>query len=122
MNSKRKEYCKAYYLKTKERQKAQRIARRLADPQRHLAKQRERYYGISPDDAEALFEAQDRRCAICHTDTPNGRGTWHLDHDHRSGKVRGFLCQGCNNGLGFFRDDPLRLELAARYLRENTDG
>lgn len=40
----------------------------------------------------------------------------HIDHDHRTGKVRGILCQACNLGLGKFRDDPALIKSAIRYL------
>lgn len=64
-----------------------------------------------------LYLAQDERCAIC-KERPEARQLA-LDHDHESGKVRGFLCRGCNTGLGCFQDSPLRLMEAAAYLREN---
>lgn len=114
----RKAYRKAYYERTKLSQREARRVREKANPEKYLAAQRRRYYGISGEEADALLAAQDGRCAICRCAHPGGRGAWHLDHDHASGAVRGFLCQGCNNGLGLFRDDPARLEAAAGYLKQ----
>jgi hypothetical protein len=59
-------------------------------------------------------------CAICETAEPATRsGTWHVDHCHTSGKVRGLLCTRCNIGLGQFQDDPERLRAALLYLERN---
>ena len=64
---------------------------------------------------DALLAAQSGRCAICGTDKPNGHG-WHVDHNHKSGAVRGILCSGCNVGIGQLRDDPAILRAATAYL------
>jgi hypothetical protein len=50
-------------------------------------------------------------CAICR-ETKIDR----IDHDHKTGKVRGLLCHCCNAALGLFRDLPDRLRAAAEYL------
>ncbi len=40
----------------------------------------------------------------------------HIDHCHKTGKVRGLLCKLCNCGLGYFRDDPKLMLAAITYL------
>lgn len=69
----------------------------------------------------AMLEAQDYRCAICRREISfsPGRGTArnaHLDHCHRTNRVRGWLCSPCNRALGMIRDDPAVLRAAADYL------
>jgi len=39
-----------------------------------------------------------------------------VDHCHSTRKVRAVLCNHCNSGLGFFRDDTRLLENAIKYL------
>lgn len=41
-----------------------------------------------------------------------------LDHDHSTGELRGVLCDDCNTGLGKFRDNPVILEEAIKYLEK----
>lgn len=88
--------------------------------QRAINKQR--LYGVTVEQFDALLQRQGSCCAICGTDTPLGKGTFHIDHDHETGRVRGLLCHKCNLGLGKFNDDPEQLRAAARYLEEATAG
>ena len=75
-------------------------------------------YGISLDEADAVLEAQGGRCAICKAEMPERLASMHLDHDHESGAIRGFLCIDCNHGIGKLKDSPDLLLRAAVYLRE----
>lgn len=60
-------------------------------------------YGITENEYRQLLEYQNGRCAICEK-VITGRQV-HVDHDHRTNKVRGILCAGCNTSLGKFGDD-----------------
>lgn len=75
------------------------------------------HYGIDWDEYEFLLAAQDYRCAIC-----QGRPRKHtlaVDHDHKTGEIRGLLCSRCNHRLlGSANDDPARLRRAADYLEQ----
>jgi hypothetical protein len=61
-----------------------------------------------------------RGCEICGAKFEAGGqySSPHWDHDHGSGKGRGWLCINCNTGLGAFADNPAIIELAAKYVRE----
>jgi Autographiviridae endonuclease VII len=72
-------------------------------------------YGLTLAEREEMIEKQDGCCAICGFGfCPEVRP--HTDHCHDTGAVRGILCQGCNTGLGYFREDPKRLRAAIEYL------
>ena len=115
----RRAYMKKYHAANKLREQEKRKVRYAANPEKYIAQQRRYYYGVSPKEGAALWEAQGRVCAICRTDSPGNSGTWNLDHDHTTGAVREFLCRACNVGLGLFKDDDCRLHLAAEYLRKH---
>src|SRR5262245_26042367 len=55
-------------------------------------------------------------CECCGLPSKSDRAL-HLDHCHTTGKFRGWLCHGCNLGLGHFGDSIPRMELALDYLR-----
>ena len=78
-------------------------------------------YKLPIEEYHAMLEEQGHKCAICGTDTPGGKGSWHIDHNHETGKVRGLLCAMCNVGLGNFYDRVDLLEGAIAYLKEK-DG
>ena len=63
------------------------------------------------DETLAELKATVKQCVICGDETKLV-----VDHDHKTGEVRGLLCNHCNRGLGHFRDDPTLLEFAAQYL------
>jgi hypothetical protein len=69
-------------------------------------------YGISLEEYGQMLKVQDGRCKIC-----NKEKVLHVDHCHASNKIRGLLCQHCNNGLGCFKDDPILIDRALEYLR-----
>jgi hypothetical protein len=91
--------------------------RRRAPPPEEGHKRQERkarQYGLSHEGLEALLQRQNSRCAICAR--PFTRITYVIDHDHRTGAVRGLLCSNCNTGLGMFADDRRNLQAAIEYL------
>jgi hypothetical protein len=76
-------------------------------------------FGLTLDDFDAMLTSQGGRCAICPVTEPGGVGTWAVDHCHKTGRVRGILCNRCNRGIGRFGDDPARLRAAAAYLMQH---
>lgn len=72
-------------------------------------------YDITPEKYDEIFELQGRRCFIC-TNRPRTQRLA-VDHDHKTGEVRGLLCKRCNHDLlGGGHDDPAILRRALLYL------
>jgi hypothetical protein len=74
-----------------------------------------RRYGMSAQEVDAMAASQGGLCALCREAPAE-----HVDHDHRTGRVRGVLCFNCNGGLGQFRDREDLLASAIAYLQGVT--
>ena len=74
-------------------------------------KARARRYGVSLQDIENMTERQHRKCLIC-----GKLDKLFIDHDHKTGKIRGLLCNQCNLAVGYLDDNPAKLMNAIRYL------
>ena len=70
-----------------------------------------RYDDFSESDYKILYEIQKGRCAICKL-----ANDLHIDHDHKSGRVRGLLCGQCNRGIGCFFENQTYMVNAADYI------
>ena len=75
----------------------------------HLKKQ----YGLSLEAYGAKLAKQGGVCVICQR--PKEKRL-HVDHNHKTHKLRSLLCGKCNRGLGLYEEDPAALRRAADYL------
>jgi len=76
-----------------------------------------RKYGISHKEYDKLFKENNNRCMICgRHKTESTYNTLCIDHDHETEKVRGLLCDDCNQMLGRSGDNPFVLIKGALYL------
>ncbi len=76
-------------------------------------------YGLEWDRYIEMLDEQGNRCAICGRHREEFNKELVVDHDHETGKVRGLLCYGCNNGIGTLQDDPDILRKAIEYLEKH---
>jgi hypothetical protein len=74
-------------------------------------------YGISNDDYTVMLREQNGVCKICYGESFRLRLS--VDHCHKTGKVRGLLCERCNTLLGRVKEDIRILESAITYLKES---
>ena len=63
----------------------------------------------------AIWESSGGVCAVC-SSPPRDKRSLHLDHDHTTGKVRGFLCNHCNVSIGMARESADLLRRLADYV------
>jgi histone acetyltransferase (RNA polymerase elongator complex component) len=76
-------------------------------------------YGLNVEQFEQMLKDQNSKCAICKTDEW-GKESPSIDHCHKSGKVRGLLCNNCNRALGLFKDNEGIVKNAASYLERSS--
>ena len=75
-----------------------------------------RDFNLTVDEYNAILASQGGGCAICGITTSASGKLFPVDHNHKTGAVRGILCDPCNRGLGFFKDNPSLLIKASNYL------
>jgi hypothetical protein len=114
--ARQREYIRQYRGDNPERRREYSRQYRAAHPEVARDKRRRfllRLYGITPADYDQLLAAQNGGCAIC-GEAPAAGKRLVVDHDHKTGRVRGLLCDKHNRALGALNDDPA-LVLAALY-------
>jgi hypothetical protein len=65
------------------------------------------------------MSAQNNLCAACRGPFKNRRNT-HIDHCHKTNRVRDILCHNCNRALGAVQDDENILQALIDYLRRHN--
>lgn len=102
-----------------ERTRPQREAWAESHREQRRDSNRKYLYGITKVEFALLLQRQGNKCANprCGAKEPGGNGTWHVDHDHRTGEVRGLLCRRCNVMIGYAKDDVQILEGGIEYLK-----
>lgn len=102
-SEKRKAAMRMYYAKNKEQS---------------INKAMMKNYGITLTEYNRMLKEQKDCCYICkiHKDTQSRR--LHIDHNHKTGKVRALLCHYCNATIGNAREDIKRLTSIVSYLKE----
>lgn len=89
-------------------------------------------YGLTHDEYERMFLAQNGRCAICRKKGTrrgwgrrgcNGKRSKKLciDHDHSTKKVRELLCRACNFAIGSLHDNIEITQAALDYLKKHSE-
>jgi hypothetical protein len=111
--------CKSCYVKKQQEN---------YDPIKKRDENLKRVYGIGIEEYNTLLEKQNNRCAICESTDPKGRKSgrvggvdvFYVDHDHKTGNVRGLLCNICNRTMGYIGENSNVLEEMIKYLQKHN--
>ncbi len=113
-------------LKTRARKRKSELLRRLNNPEKFklqaLSKQFKLKYNITIADYENLHKKQNGMCSICkkHFDLgAKGNHRLHVDHCHKTNRVRGLLCFHCNTLIGRIENNLNKMKRICNYLRLN---
>lgn len=132
----RKEYaCKKcvnirrrkYYQKNKVHIIA--VAKKYRDKNRErvLHNKRKQAYGITSTQYKTMLKEQNFVCAVCKNPETSkvGKGkhatkvnSLSVDHNHRTGKIRGLLCSKCNRALGYLQESVDIMKSLISYINK----
>lgn len=70
------------------------------------------------EDFVQLLEKQARKCAICYKLESSFQRGLAVDHNHKTGRIRGLLCFKCNKGIGHFDEDISQFTRIISYIAE----
>lgn len=78
-----------------------------------------KFYGLTMEEYFEILEKQNNSCAICGIEVKPFVKTTHIDHCHKTNKIRGILCHYCNTGIGSLKDSVAILKKAIEYIEVN---
>ena len=80
-------------------------------------------YNITEVEYNQILKKQRKKCAICKHlfNKKIDRFKPCIDHDHKTQKVRGIVCNKCNQALGCFYDNIKNIERALHYLKHSIN-
>jgi len=101
-----------YYL---EKDKPKRQTKEWRDKRRaHRTKKS----GLSGAEYQHVFHEQQGRCAACNRHQSEFRRAFSSDHNHKTGEMRGLLCDNCNFAIGHAGESIERLRQLISYLEK----
>lgn len=74
-------------------------------------------YNMTLEKYNQMFEDQRGVCAVCGVPAGDLKRNLAVDHNHRTGKIRGLLCFACNSLIGRIEKNPLLIPTMMKYIR-----
>jgi hypothetical protein len=75
-------------------------------------------YGLSEQEVKNMLFVQKNLCQICELDITKN---YHIDHCHKTNKVRSLLCQKCNQAIGLLKESEYLFDKATQYIRQHNE-
>lgn len=114
-NKKRKQkYTKEYQKRPKVKERLRKLSKKPKYKETVKKGQLRRKFGLTLDEYYKMIQQQKGLCIICKFPEIV------VDHNHKTNKVRGLICQRCNKILGFAQDDINLLQGCINYLKDNN--
>lgn len=105
-----------YRTKFAEKIRTQRKSFREANKKRLSVSKNRAKLKITVEQFDAMLAERDGRCEMCGKHQSEMDRRICIDHCHKTGIVRGLLCDTCNRGLGLLKDDTSLLARGILYL------
>ncbi len=105
-----------YNLKNKQKRIENHKQWRKNNPHKEREYYLKRKYGITPKEYNEMYDKQYGKCAICGVHQSELERVFCVDHDHKTGEIRGLLCNDCNSVLGYCKDNQFILLKSIEYL------
>jgi len=113
----KKEYDRQWYQNNKEKVDKRNRQWAKDNSEKERIYQLKKNYGISHENWLEMWNNQEGKCEICGKPFKSYSYAF-VDHNHRTGEVRGLLCHRCNVGLGYIEDIGYNIK-ATKYLSKN---
>jgi hypothetical protein len=76
-------------------------------------------YGITLNEKQNILKQQNYKCLVCNKNLKNINTRYiHIDHNHKTKKIRGILCQTCNLALGLLKENPAIIYRLFQYVKK----
>lgn len=116
-------YKKEYDIKNKEKNKLYKKQYNLKNSiiLKNIAKKYQlKKYNLTLDEYNVLLKKQKYCCKICKRHNSLFKRALAVDHCHKTNKIRGLLCNTCNQGIGHLQDSIILLSNTIKYLKQFT--
>lgn len=117
----KKAYAKLTQTEKYKKKEAERLRWAEIPLEKRKARRLKTNYNLDYDEYKSMLVKQNSRCLLCeieiHIDIEKNRHDKAcVDHDHKTGKIRGLLCNHCNRALGLIKDNIEVLNRMIKYL------